>query len=89
MFNEASSSDTVAPTFEPLRKRPWRRYVTPGERILSEHYPGKGTDDEPFVVDWLPDDPENPMTWKQSYKWTVTMAVAVATLAVAMASSTL
>jgi len=76
-----------------LRKRPWRRYVTPWQRILTHTYHGEGTENEPYVVDWIDGerggDPENPMTWGAAYKWRVTMAVAVATLAVAMASSTL
>ena len=78
-----------------LPKRPWRLYRTPWDRIVSHRYPGEGTDDKPYIVDWLPEgadgqgDPENPMTWRDPYKWTVVMSVALATLAVAMASSTL
>jgi hypothetical protein len=81
-----------------LKWRPWRRNVTPWSDIIEEHYKGSGTETDPYVVDWLQGnedtstlarDPENPMTWKQSYKWSVTMAVAIATLAVSMASSTL
>jgi len=93
-----------------LRKRPWRRYVTPWEVILNHHYEGEGTEEKPFIVDWIKsddngakkgdqngnekgnksiEDAENPMTWSQAYKWFVVMSVAIATLAVAMASSTL
>jgi hypothetical protein len=72
-----------------LRKRPWRRYVTPWSEIVSHPYAGFGTDEDPYLVDWLPADHENPMTWKPKYKWTVMMIAAVATLAVSMASSTL
>lgn len=75
-----------------LKKRPWRRYITPWDRIASHDYPGEGTEEKPYLVDWLPGDepdPENPMTWKPAYKWTVTLTAAVTTLAVAMASSTL
>jgi hypothetical protein len=72
-----------------LRKRPWRRYVTPWTEITSHPYPGSGTVEDPYLVDWLPADHENPMTWKPKYKWFVMMVAAVATLAVSMASSTL
>jgi hypothetical protein len=73
-----------------LKKRPWRRYVTPWNDILNHKYEGEGTEEKPFVVDWLPEgDAENPMTWGGTYKWSVIMLVAVSTLAVAMASSTL
>ncbi|KAG7527629.1 hypothetical protein FFLO_06738 [Filobasidium floriforme] len=74
-----------------LKARPWRRYITPWDRIVSHDYPGQGTEEDPYLIDWLPGDepdPENPMTWKTSYKWVVTVTAAVATLAVAMASST-
>ena len=40
-------------------------------------------------VSWLDKDPENPQTYAQNYKWTVTMTVAISTLAVALASSAL
>ena len=89
------SSDTLrtekpaATEFKALTKRPWRLKITPAEAIINAEYPGKGTEEEPYIVDWLKEDPENPMTWSGGYKWMVTMTVAVATLAVAMASSTL
>jgi hypothetical protein len=76
-------------TSHSLPKRPWRRYITPYSDILAHHYPGKGTEDSPYLVDWLEDDAENPLTWGQKYKWFVTVTVAISTLAVAMASSTL
>jgi hypothetical protein len=75
-----------------LKRRPWRRYTTPWSAIIEQKYPGGGTDEDPFLVDWIGEgnvDPENPMGWKPVYKWFVTMVAAVTTLAVAMASSTL
>jgi len=75
-----------------LKRRPWRRYTTSWSTIVEQKYPGGGTDEDPFLIDWLGEgsvDPENPMGWKPVYKWFVTMVAAVATLAVAMASSTL
>lgn len=38
-------------------------------------------------ITWLPEDPENPQTYSNPYKWTVTMISAIVTLAVALASS--
>lgn len=73
-----------------LKKRPWRLYTTPWRDIRDHHYAGEGTEEKPFVVDWLPEgDAENPMTWSGGYKWSVVITVAISTLAVAMASSTL
>lgn len=40
-----------------------------------------------FQITWLPEDPENPQTYSNVYKWTVTMIAAIVTLAVALASS--
>lgn len=54
-----------------------------------EQYPysGSGTDDDPYVVTWIPNDPRNPMNYSKLKKWTLTMLVAIATLAVAFVSS--
>lgn len=51
-------------TIPKRRRLPWRRYVTPTETILSYPHRGQGTEDNPYIVEWLPDDQENPMTWK-------------------------
>ncbi|KAH8081119.1 major facilitator superfamily domain-containing protein [Filobasidium floriforme] len=74
-----------------LKVRPWRRKVniTPFSRIASQEYPGQGTEADPYLIDWLNDDAENPMTWATPYKWVITLTAAIATLAVSMASSTL
>ncbi|ORX34129.1 putative transporter [Kockovaella imperatae] len=70
-----------------IKKRPWRRYVTPFENILNHKYPGSGTDEDPYIIDWLPNDPEDPQRWSQSYKWFNIGVAAIATLAVALSSS--
>lgn len=50
-------------------------------------YEGSGTEEDPFVVVWIDHDPRNPMLYSQLKKWTLTMLVALATLAVAFVSS--
>ncbi|KAL9031942.1 MAG: hypothetical protein Q9196_000076 [Gyalolechia fulgens] len=55
--------------------------------VRSHHYFGAGTEDDPYVVDFLPDDPRNPMGFSMVRKWTITLLVAVVTLAVAFCSS--
>ena len=67
--------------------RPWRRRVTPFSAIALHPYDGQGTQEEPFIISWLPDDPENPLTYSQPYKWKITVLVAISTLSVALASS--
>ncbi|KAL1844514.1 hypothetical protein VTK73DRAFT_2389 [Phialemonium thermophilum] len=59
--------------------------VTPA--VLDHKYAGSGTADDPYLVQWIPNDPRNPMLFSGVYKWFVTMTVAVATLAVALVSS--
>ena len=55
--------------------------------IVNHSYKGSGTEDDPFIVSWLENDPVNPMNYPLALKWSITMLVAVATLAVAFVSS--
>lgn len=70
-----------------LKKRIWRPYTTPFEQILTHKYPGSGTESDPYIVDWLPHDPEDPQRWSTVYKWVTIAVAAVATMAVALSSS--
>lgn len=70
-----------------LSKRPWRFYVTPFERIVNHKYQGSGTVESPYLVDWLPNDPEDPQQWGAGYKWFTIAVASFATLAVALSSS--
>src|SRR5215471_2790355 len=68
----------------------WRQVVDQGAvtpEIVSYPYPGSGTDDDPFVVQWIPNDPRNPMLFSAMKKWSITFIVSIATLAVALISS--
>lgn len=55
--------------------------------VLHYRYPGQGTTESPYVVDFLPQDGSNPQQYSQSKKWTITMLQALATLAVAFVST--
>lgn len=60
-------------------------HVTP--EVLRWPYKGSGTEEDPYVVEYIENDRRNPMlfpTWK---KWVITILVAFATLAVAFVSS--
>ncbi|OCL07044.1 benomyl/methotrexate resistance protein [Glonium stellatum] len=59
--------------------------VTP--EIVNWKYDGKGTEEDPYVVEWIEDDPRNPMRWPQVKKWTSALMMAFATLAVSFCSS--
>lgn len=50
-------------------------------------YPGAGTQDDPFIVDWLPDEAGNPYNWSIVFKWVFVAVAAIATLCIAFASS--
>ena len=55
--------------------------------VLNHHYAGSGTEENPYVVDFIPNDPRNPMGFSQTKKWSITILEAFATLAVAFVSS--
>ncbi|KAI6087175.1 MFS general substrate transporter [Hypoxylon rubiginosum] len=59
--------------------------VTPA--VLEWKYRGSGTSDDPFVVDFLPDDPKNPMKFAEGKKWFIVVLQAFAVLAVAFVST--
>ena len=59
--------------------------VTPA--VLHHHYHGSGTREDPYVVEFIPNDPRDPMNFSQLKKWSITLLVAVATLAVSFVSS--
>lgn len=88
-----SKGGQQAPDIEPPmpKKIPfWRMVVDQGavtQEIIDYPYPGSGTDDDPYVVTWIPNDPRNPMLFSKLGKWSLTMGVAIATLAVALISS--
>jgi hypothetical protein len=50
-------------------------------------YDGSGTEEDPYVVTWIDHDPRNPMLYSETTKWSITLLVALATLAVAFVSS--
>jgi hypothetical protein len=55
--------------------------------IINHPYKGSGTEDDPFLVTWIDNDQVNPQNYPMALKWSITMLVAVATLAVAFVSS--
>ncbi|KZT11514.1 MFS general substrate transporter [Laetiporus sulphureus 93-53] len=57
------------------------------EAAREKRYPGSGTLEDPYVVDWDQGDPENPFNWKKSKKWVITIQLAYATWVAAFCSS--
>ncbi|KAI0118632.1 major facilitator superfamily transporter [Nemania sp. FL0031] len=68
----------------------WRRQtdhacITPA--VLEWSYKGQGTPEDPYVVDFLPDDKRNPFLFPAWFKWSITVFKAIAVLAVAFVST--
>ncbi|KAK6949745.1 hypothetical protein Daesc_008066 [Daldinia eschscholtzii] len=59
--------------------------VTPA--VKEWRYKGSGTPEDPFIVDFLPDDPKNPMRFAVWKKWGITVLQAFAVLAVTFVST--
>ncbi|PHH68594.1 hypothetical protein CDD80_7409 [Ophiocordyceps camponoti-rufipedis] len=57
------------------------------EAAIAQRYPGHGTPQSPFIVDFLPVDARNPVTFSRPFKWLITWLAAFSTLAVSFASS--
>jgi hypothetical protein len=57
------------------------------ECIRNHKYSGQGTVEDPFVVEWLENDPRNPMLFNDALKWLWTMLCAFSTFAVAFTTS--
>ncbi|TFK84318.1 MFS general substrate transporter [Polyporus arcularius HHB13444] len=52
-----------------------------------QKYPGKGTHEDPYVVDWDIGDAENPYNWSRTRKWAITAQLATSTFTVSFCSS--
>lgn len=66
---------------------PSKTTIIPGELEDSHIYDGQGTEEEPFVVEFRKDDPDNPMNWSQFRKWLITTVVTLSVFAVTLTSS--
>lgn len=83
----------IAPTVvaQPISITGWRFVFDQGclsATIVNAHYDGSGTEEDPFQVSWLQHDERNPMNFSAAAKWLLTILVGVATMAVALVSST-
>ncbi|KAK5405398.1 MFS siderochrome iron transporter 1 [Exophiala xenobiotica] len=91
------------PNLDPEKQAHDQRYQHPKEKVphwrlvasqtlitdavANYPYNGSGIEDDPYVVEFIPNDPRNPMEFSQVKKWFITLTVAIATLAVAFVSS--
>ncbi|EXJ69961.1 uncharacterized protein A1O5_07034 [Cladophialophora psammophila CBS 110553] len=92
-----SSTSTLTNDVESQKHAPsstkvphWRLVVSQSlvtEEVLNHRYRGSGTDEDPYIVEFIPSDPRNPMNFPDWKKWALTLSVAFATLAVAFVST--
>ncbi|EXJ88780.1 hypothetical protein A1O3_01844 [Capronia epimyces CBS 606.96] len=55
--------------------------------LLTTEYEGSGTEEDPYLVHWVHDDPRNPLNFSGGFKWYLTLTVAIVTLVAAFISS--
>ncbi|UKZ63986.1 uncharacterized protein TrAtP1_005208 [Trichoderma atroviride] len=58
-----------------------------GEDVCNHQYSGKGTAAEPYVIDFLQNDSQDPLNMSMARKWTITVLQAMSALVVTFASS--
>lgn len=56
-------------------------------RVVNNEYSGSGTSEDPYLINWLPDDPETPMNFRAVKKWSLNLLVALCAFTIALASS--
>ncbi|RAH57334.1 MFS multidrug transporter [Aspergillus piperis CBS 112811] len=74
------------PTKIPHWRLVWDQSLVTAD-VRDYPYPGSGTEDDPYCVSWIPNDPRDPMNFTNSKKWLITGLVASSTLGVALVSS--
>ncbi|KIW13421.1 hypothetical protein PV08_08609 [Exophiala spinifera] len=57
------------------------------QEVLKHPYPGSGTEEDPYIVSYIPNDVGNPYNWTSSRRWTISWIAATEMLASAFASS--
>ncbi|KAJ5741191.1 Major facilitator superfamily domain general substrate transporter [Penicillium malachiteum] len=57
------------------------------DEVRRYNHPGNGTVDEPYLVDWLPNDPKNGFNISIGMKWATVMICSFNTLACSLAST--
>lgn len=91
-MNQANGGPTLAEVVEKTS------LTIPRSSLMLDHgcldtntathdYPGSGTDQDPYIVGWTADDPRNPLLFNDARKWLWTLLVALANMAVALATS--
>ncbi|KAL1304265.1 hypothetical protein AAFC00_000676 [Neodothiora populina] len=96
-MSSTTSADIEKPTMSsgthldlPERIPRWRMVFDKARitrAVYDEKYEGEGTDESPYIVTWIENDPGNPYTWPNGFRWWICAINAFVTLAVAINSS--
>jgi multidrug resistance protein len=57
------------------------------DAVIQYQYSGSGTETDPYLIQFISDDPQNPMTFSSSKKWFLAINMSLMTLAVAFVST--
>lgn len=81
-----AAEHTTAPEKLPLYRQVWDPIgLTPA--VIDYPYTGSGTEEDPYIVTWINNDPRNPMGWSPVTRWGIMMVVALCALMVSLCSS--
>ncbi|KAJ5777402.1 Major facilitator superfamily domain general substrate transporter [Penicillium odoratum] len=88
----SNSSSGVAREAAHLPSRPYYLKLVLEHTLITSQvhdydYPGSGTTEDPYLVDWLPDDPKNGFNLPLAIKWTIVLICAFSTLVCSFSST--
>ncbi|KAF9894560.1 hypothetical protein FE257_006445 [Aspergillus nanangensis] len=75
---------------QPAKLPFWQTLTNTGaltDDILNHPYKGSGTEDDPFVVSWIPNDPQEPLAASSVKRWSITALVSFTVFATSIVSS--
>lgn len=64
----------------PVQLSNFKQVIAPAgitKDVEEYKYDGAGTDEDPYVVVWIDEDPRNPMNWTNVHKWSVRAAASL------------
>ena len=85
-----AQEDVEAASAPPAKIPHWRQIIDSAgvtDKVKAWDYRGSGTEEDPYVVTWIDNDPRNPMLYRNFTKWSLMMVVAMAALMVSLDSS--
>ncbi|GAQ42263.1 MFS transporter [Aspergillus tubingensis] len=85
-MGETDASEEPSVRQVPLWRLVWDQALILPE-VRDHHYPGSGTDIDPYRVWWIPNDARNPISFSKGRKWFITSLVTSSTFGVALVSS--